>query len=149
MSQPNPSDVHAPYVRELVDAGDWAGLVRYWMAHQQHQPALDQAIALVQHYAESGRREPHRSLWSWFSSRRRPVTGGGENDRWRLLAAFLVDVRREPLENDRKQPEELGDGWSNAEHATILLLILYPRVAMCQLAGQAPLEMQEQLVHPG
>ena len=39
---PSP-DVHAPYVQELVVAHDWAGLVRYWMAHQ-HTAALDAAI---------------------------------------------------------------------------------------------------------
>src|SRR4051812_40331832 len=41
------TDVHAPYVQELVAKQDWAGLVRYWLAHQRHSPALDAAIELV------------------------------------------------------------------------------------------------------
>ena len=47
MSPSDPNDVHAPYVRELAEAGDWAGLVRYWLAHQ-HEPVLELAIALLQ-----------------------------------------------------------------------------------------------------
>ena len=43
-------DVHAPDVRALVAARDWAGLVRYWMAHQ-YVEALDEAIILVNRQA--------------------------------------------------------------------------------------------------
>ena len=39
MSQAFSLELHRPFVRELVEGGDWAALVRYWMAHQ-HEPAL-------------------------------------------------------------------------------------------------------------
>src|SRR5947209_7679853 len=42
----NDHDVHGPTVRELAEKGDWAALVRYWMA-LQYDPALEAAIAVV------------------------------------------------------------------------------------------------------
>src|SRR5438128_2721791 len=73
MSQPEMPDVHAPYMQELADAGDWAGLVRYWMAHQ-HLEALEKAIILVQNRAaEKG------SGWRRLVA----LLAGGHQRRWR------------------------------------------------------------------
>src|SRR5687768_13702516 len=47
----HPRDRHATYLDDLELVGDWAGLVRYWIAHQ-HTPALHRAVALVKDYAE-------------------------------------------------------------------------------------------------
>jgi tetratricopeptide (TPR) repeat protein len=117
-------DVHAPYVRELVEAGDWAGLVRYWMAHQ-HPLALEAALALA---------------------RREAVRPGGH---WAVLADFLADVARDLLSPERDLPEELAQGWPRPEQATLFLLFLYPRVALCEMAAEAPVEMQEALLRVG
>src|SRR4051794_648740 len=102
-------DVHAPYVQELVDARDWAGLVRYWMAHQ-HDAALDAAIGLVRGQSQ--------------------------------LAAFLAAVREDPLDFEREPPEELASSMAPVERMTLSLLLLNPRLALCEMAGQYPIEQQ-------
>jgi CHAT domain-containing protein len=111
-------------VRNLVVAGDWACLVRYWIAHR-YDVALEAAVNLV--------------------SRRAAREGG----RWRQLADFLADVRTEPISFERELPRELQDGWPDAEQMTLLLLGLYPRVALCELAAEAPVERQESLLEAG
>jgi hypothetical protein len=50
MSPAGAADVHVPYVKSLVETGDWAGLARYWLAHQ-YPPALERALEVVQRRA--------------------------------------------------------------------------------------------------
>ncbi|HEY1189480.1 MAG TPA: tetratricopeptide repeat protein [Gemmata sp.] len=116
MSEPTPIDVHAPYVQELAADRDWAGLVRYWMAHQ-HKAALDAAIVLVEGQA--------------------------------ALAAFLNAVREEPLDPAREPPEELFASLAPPEQMTLYLVLLYPRLALCEMAGQFPLDQQDRLYRIG
>jgi tetratricopeptide (TPR) repeat protein len=124
MSPTEPTDVHARYVQELIDAADWAGLVRYWLAHQ-HQPALDAALDVVRRRAD-------------------PPEG-----RWRELAEFLTRVREDPFDPRHPPPERFLAGSSAEEQATLYLLTLNPRAALCEFAAEAPVEQQEQLFQIG
>ena len=67
--------IHGPEVTRLATAGDWAGLCRYWLAHQ-YPPALDRGIEVVEG------RSPNRAE----------------------LARYLRAVRKDPLDRDRAQP---------------------------------------------
>src|SRR5262249_43507604 len=107
------SDEHAPYVRELVTADDWAGLVRYWMAHAC-PAALDAALALVS-------RLVHRE-------------GGG----WPVLENFLVQLRGNP---GGRGPRSLEIGFrapTRAGQLTVSLLDLYPRWFAGYFVAQVP-----------
>src|SRR5262245_32266271 len=125
MSASPATDVHAPYVQQLTAAGDWAALVRYWMAHQEYTPALDAAIAAV------GRRAAQ------------------QNEPWQSLATFLAEVQEDPLDPSREPPRELVEGLAAEGEAVLVLLLLYPRMALCEMAGRAPVEQQDWLYHIG
>ena len=127
VSEPAPTDVHAPYVRELIDARDWAGLVRYWIAHQ-YPPALGSAIDLVQ----------------------------GEVDLASFLTAVrdnLFDSDDHSQGNrprfDRRLPEDYLTALPQPQRMTLDLLLLYPQMALCETAGHYPLEQQQHLIHTG
>src|SRR6185503_16064587 len=124
MNSPDSSNVHSLYVQELVQANDWAGLLRYWMAHL-HDPALDEATTLVVQHVNA------------------------EDRRWRILAEFLEDVCRQPLDLQRKLPEDLTIGWLPPEQVTLNLLTLTPFVALCELWHRAPADQQERVLSVG
>src|SRR5262249_19417368 len=69
--------------------------------------------------------------------------------RWSALARFLAEVRQEPLDFKRQPPEGMLTAWLPAEQATLSLVVLYPRLALCELAGQFPLEEQEPVCQIG
>ena len=73
------NDIHAPYIAELTGRDDWSGLIRYWIAHGLHRPALDAALTIV---------------------RRRPDAP------WPTLAAYLGQIAEAPME-PREPPEAL------------------------------------------
>jgi CHAT domain-containing protein/tetratricopeptide (TPR) repeat protein len=106
-------DVHAPYVRELVTADDWAGLVRYWMAHAC-PAALDAALALVS-------RHVHRE--------------GGE---WPVLENFLVQLRGNPAGRGPRSLERGFPAPTRAGQLTASLLDLYPRWFAGYFVAQVP-----------
>jgi hypothetical protein len=118
------SDPHAPYVKQLAEAGDWAALVRYWMANQ-HEAALDAAVSLL----------------------RRCVLGGEGG--WQPLVNYLEAVKAEPLDPGHQPPEKLVPYLDDAQRLTLGLLRLYPRTALCEMALQAPPEQQSQLLQIG
>jgi Tfp pilus assembly protein PilF len=102
MSEPNPTDVHAPYVQQLLAASDWAGLIRYWIAHQ-HEAALEAAIGLVGlrnrvlKDREIAADDPAvGDLWVNRQTRRM-------KNRWRGLDAFLTAVHQNPFDLHREE----------------------------------------------
>jgi hypothetical protein len=148
MTEPIPPDVHAPYVQHLVSAGDWAGLVRYSMAHQ-HLPALDAAVGLVSRQATS-KAGSEGNWWRRLVNLGRPTKlGSKEGDRWSTLARFLAEVRQNPLNPRQQLSKDLLTVWSPTEQVTLGLVMLFPRVALCELAGQYPIEDQERLYRVG
>src|SRR4051812_46599588 len=116
MSPLDPAPVHARRVRELSAAGDWAGLARYWLAHQ-HQPALDEAVAIARRSAS------RRGWWPWSGNLTHP-----------LLAEFLEAVRHDPFDRRRQLSEELVGACEPEGRETLLLLYLFPRLALCETA---------------
>ena len=54
MSPLDPAPFHAHRIRELSAAGNWAGLVRYWISHQ-HKPALEEAVAVARRSGTVGK----------------------------------------------------------------------------------------------
>jgi CHAT domain-containing protein/tetratricopeptide (TPR) repeat protein len=127
------NDVHSPYLRELCDAKDWAALVRYWMAHQC-EAALTIAVDVAKEMATQ------------------------EGGRWSELAEFLTSVQQEPISFDRQLPDGLLASWSETgffllllrpEQMALSVVDLYPRLALCELALQAPPEEQQTLLQVG
>src|SRR4051794_40121364 len=106
MSQPKKPDLHARYAQELADADDWAGLVRYWIAHQ-YPPALDQAIEIAEE---------------------RSVSQQGP---WQGLHRFLAEVRENPFNALLLPGDNLCRAWPRDGHLTLLLAALYGRAALC------------------
>jgi tetratricopeptide (TPR) repeat protein len=143
VSPSDTGDVHAPYVQALADAGDWAGLVRYWMAHR-HEAALDRAILVAERLAARDG-HPWRRLLNWaiygLAARQRRL--------WIMLTDFLAEVRLDPFDLEREPSEEMLAAWSGADHATLILLVLYPRVALCERAAGAVLAVQDQMLYLG
>lgn len=81
-------DVHAPYVAKLSAEDDWAGLVRYWMAHQ-HAAALPAAWSAVIRVA-SRTRPPGQSLIG-FPVHARKVDWERAIDRWtNLIFSYVI-----------------------------------------------------------
>jgi tetratricopeptide (TPR) repeat protein len=116
MSEATPTDVHALYLKELIDARDWAGLARYCLAHQ-YGPALQAAINLVQEQTE--------------------------------LTAFLTAVYQEPLDWERKLPEEFLGTFPPTERTTLDFLLMYPRMTYGERAAHYPPQHQDQLYQVG
>lgn len=115
--------LHSPYIGKLQESGDWAGLIRYWMAHF-HEAALDAAVDVI----------------------RRRSKGG---EKWRALVEFLREVRLQPFDQRRKLPDTLAGGWPPMEQKTINLLVMTPFIAMCEMPGRLPEEHRERLLHIG
>ncbi len=124
MNTPEAAAYHARRIRELSALDDWAGLVRHWMAHQ-HNPALAEASAVAHRLADRG--EP-----------------AGE-----FLVAFLASVQENPLDPQREAPEELMNVCAREEQATLLLLYLYPRLALCKMASRYAVEHRGRLLAIG
>ena len=121
MSPFDPAGFHARRVRELSAAADWASLVRHWLAHQ-HQPALVEAVAVA----------------------RRTAHAAGSD-----LADFLEAVRQAPFDFERDLTPTLSQLCGPEEQATLDLLVLYPRLALCEYAVQFPPEQRGQLFRIG
>jgi tetratricopeptide (TPR) repeat protein len=121
--QPVFMDIHAPYVKLLAEAGDWAGLARYWMAHQ-HEPALDAAIACAR------------------------VRSGTDN-RWQALADHLEERKSNQL-NIRLDPPAVLVVWAKGTGSTTLeLLQLYAKAALCDRARSSTPDTQPALLRFG
>jgi CHAT domain-containing protein/translation initiation factor 2B subunit (eIF-2B alpha/beta/delta family) len=119
-----PRDIHAPYVDDLARDSDWAGLVRYWMAHQ-YEPALDAAILAVRNQTAH-------------------LTGP-----YAALNEYLMQVRANPVAVDHKLAPNLDGFSTQAERATIKLLALYSAASLCELALQFRVEIRTELLHSG
>ncbi len=121
MSPSDPELIHARRIAELSASGDWAGLARYWLAHQL-RPALEAAVAVARRSA----------------ARTGPA-----------LAEFLESVLREPIDPQRELSEKVLTACDPEGQATLFLLVLFPRLALCELATQFPPERREQLLRIG
>ena len=111
--------IHAKRVRELSAAGDWAGLVRYWMAHQ-HEPALDAAVVVARRCGKKGD-----------------------------FLQFLDAVRKHPIDFEREPSNALLEACDPEEVTTLFLLVLYTGMALCDPAVQDPPEQRGQLILSG
>jgi CHAT domain-containing protein/tetratricopeptide (TPR) repeat protein len=98
--------IHGPYVAALEAAGDWAGLCRYWIAHQ-YLPALDRALAVTEQL------------------------GGKQGAE---LTRFLEAVRANPFRPLEHPPDVNPGDNTDAENATLDILLQYPFAALCQFA---------------
>ena len=105
-------DVHTPFVEQLRMVGDWAGLVRYWIAHG-NESALAAAITVVQGQAQQG--EP-----------------------WHSLANFLKEVQENRADPSRKPPRELLEALPPEGREVLVLLELQTRLVMCEVAAGLP-----------
>src|SRR5262249_53423919 len=61
------------------------------------------------------------------------------------LASFLSAVRAAPFDARRRLPEALAGATEAPEQLTLRLVLLYPRLVLCEFAKQFPLDQQEQL----
>jgi len=116
------SDPHAPYVAELSASGNWAGLVRYGIAHGLHQPAIDAAIAVLhgRHFGVE-----HAALRTW-----------------------LTEFRDSPL-HPREAFEPGALPLDEEQQASLFLAATVPAVALCEIAGQFPPARQTELFQMG
>jgi len=124
MSEAVQDDVHAPHINALMHKGDWAGLVRYWIAHR-HEPALVHAVALARSKASTAK------------------------DPWGKLADFLTKVSVDPLNRENIPPTEVVKLCNPKEAATLQLLGLYPLAALGAKSHQAPAEFQRRQLADG
>ncbi|MGA7498338.1 MAG: hypothetical protein WBX00_16540 [Isosphaeraceae bacterium] len=99
-------DIHAPDVKRLVEADDWASLARYWIAHLRNE-APDRAIELLR------------------------ARGSASNGTWRAVADYLQLVRRDPMVFRKEPPDLPFDQLDPAEGGTIFVLYLFPWFALC------------------
>lgn len=123
MSNVDHPDVHAPYVQELYEKGDWPALVRYWLAHELHDPAMELAIRIVEELSPS--------------------------EDWRCLLAFLQEARVDPLNPERELDQDVLEQLEPEEHNTGILVLLFPRAILCDLAVELPPQQQAQLFQIG
>jgi CHAT domain-containing protein len=123
MKTPPPSDPHSSWVSDLAKRGDWAALVRYWLVYGFHSPAIEAAIELVRHRVQNGRL-------------------------WNALTGYLEQVRANPMEF-QELPSELSMLPDQAGQSTIQLILLFPRLAACQLISQVPLDSRERFGRMG
>jgi tetratricopeptide (TPR) repeat protein len=113
--------IHGPGVSELAGAGDWAGLCRYWVAHQ-YKPALDRAVE---------------------------ITGRLGGARGAALTQFLGDVRRNPYDGLRCPPDFDPAENTHAENVTLDILRGLPYVALCEVATEFTIDFQAQALNLG
>ncbi len=113
-------DPHAPHVADLAAANDWAALARYWMAHQ-HPPALEAAIGV----AETSSLPPALTQW---------------------LRRFAAN----PLDPENSPPDDLAESLSDQLDAhTVTVSSLFPQLALCEMAAQAPKEIRGPMLEAG
>jgi tetratricopeptide (TPR) repeat protein len=145
MSDPNLNDVHAHYVRELVETDDWAALVRYWMAHGLHEPALDGAVEVVNRRAASeGKVQGWVLRLCLWLSELMGMRRTGSTPPWRKLGTFLEDIRRQPLVLMRHAPAVLVEGWEGVEKRTLFLLVVFPYASLCEQGARVAAEYEEE-----
>lgn len=122
--EPDSDDVHAPYVKQLTDAGDWAALARYWIAHW-HGPALDGAIQCARARAS-------------------------RDGRWEGMAEYLEQIKAVPLDFERRWPREsLQPLVTEEEKTTVDLLQFFPRASVCEAVEQYPITVRNQVLDEG
>ena len=120
-----PDDPHAPYVQALTEAGDWAALVRYWIAHSLHAPALDRAIEILKDRAENA------------------------GPPWPALAEFFENVRLDPFDLEREFPEIDFGGLGPDELFSLASVVSLPRIALNEHGAQFPTEDQDAAFQAG
>lgn len=117
-------DPHTASVETLVTRGDWAGLLRWWIAHQ-YPPALKAAVQIGRNLATE--------------------RGGA----WQLLARYLGEVAMAPLQQRNSYPARLRRICNPIETSTLDLLLLFPIASWCERAGKVPPSWQERFLHIG
>ncbi|MEO0445819.1 MAG: tetratricopeptide repeat protein, partial [Verrucomicrobiota bacterium] len=115
---------HREPVTQLQEQGDWAGLIRYWMAHG---------------LAPDESREAARKILGGFARK---------EEAWRPLHESVETFLGAPTDPSWEPPEELPD-LSQSEKVTLVIVQLFPRMALCEMAGQFPPEQQSQLYQMG
>ncbi|MCA9047636.1 MAG: hypothetical protein KDA89_02845, partial [Planctomycetaceae bacterium] len=116
------NDPHALYVAELQADADWAGLLRYGLAHGLHMPAVDAAIDVLH----------SRHFGTGFA----------------VLRTWLTEFRDSPLQPREPCDTESLD-LPQAEQIALTLVQTWPFVALCEMAGQFPPDQQTQLFQMG
>jgi tetratricopeptide (TPR) repeat protein len=122
-----PSDPHLTSIDTLTKAGDWAGLLRYWMAFN-YPAALKRATDLTREHTKT-------SLLD-------------ENNRWTCLLSLLERLSQGLSNSELPSDWELFQ-WSKSEQITLTLLDSYADAFLCEAAKQAPHLQQEQLFSLG
>src|SRR5208337_4641459 len=151
-------DEHAPSINALRRAGDWAGLVRYWLGHALHQPALDEAIALL-------RKQKVRRAGDWAGLVRywlgralhQPAPDAAiailQKQRDRKHVARLVKLLTAVSKSPWNLPDELFAALlqetEGAEQATLQMVALFPQTALCKMANDLPPELREEVLQAG
>ena len=118
------ADIHTPYVLALVARGDWAALVRYWIAHQ-HPPALDEAISIIRKRAEA-------------------ASAG-----WPQLAKLLEALSANPLDRGLQSNSDFVASLNEADKATLAIVRLNPNAAQCELITRIFDESHRQKLEEG
>jgi CHAT domain-containing protein len=118
------SDEHAAHINALVAAHNWAGLIRYWIAHR-YEPAFGKAIQILEAHTK------------------------GRSDDWKKAAVFLVKFQSNPYDLNQRCEFDVPQSCTALEAATLRLLELYPFAALCEGAAFAPLHLRSQLLHTG
>ena len=109
---------HSRRIRELSAAQDWAGLMRHWMAYQQ-EPALAEAVAI----ARGRETDPAASP----------------------LVRYLEEFQESPTTpRALLDPSSLQESTAS-ESATLMLLGLFPHIALCERLDRFPDHEREQL----
>ena len=152
-------DEHAPSINALRRAGDWAGLVRYWLGHALHQPALDAAIALL-------RKQKVRRAGDWAGLVRywlgralhQPAAPDAaiallrkQRDRKHVarLVKLLTTVSKPPWNLPDELLAALLQETEGAEQATLQMVALFPQTALCEMANDLPPELREEVLQAG
>ena len=121
-------DVHAPYVGELAEVENWAGLMRYWMAHREHGPAIDAAIQCARD------RSQYDKHWAPLSTYLEKVKA---REQWSSLLNHLENGETNTIDSCHPPysiPPELASDFTEVERGTIHLLQLYPLFVLCESA---------------
>ena len=113
--------IHGPEVARLVAVGDWAALCRYWFIHQ-YPPALDEAIGVAERLGGIRGTELGRFLGAWQDN---------------------------PFDLDREPPGIDPADNTDAENATLNVLLHFPYVALCETAKKLPVVEQDQALRVG
>lgn len=124
MSAASQDDEHATDINLMMGGQDWAGLIRYWIAHQ-YEPACRSAIAILEEKVKN------------------------QSMDWKPLADFVVGVASNPCDLNRQSTFEIPHFCTTLEAGTLRILELYPVALLCEGAAFAPAELRSQLLDAG